>query len=312
MLDEKIRSRAEAQQYRLVGSHSAVKICHWTKKSLTDEGFCYKQKFYGTESHRCCQMTPSLFCPNRCLYCWRSIELFSGRKIIGRINDPEEIVDGCISQHRILINGFPGNEKINMKKFKEAQNPNMFAISLTGEPTLYPELDGIIDELRKRNIMSFLVSNGQLPEKIKNLQCMPTQLYISLDAPTKEIYKKIDKPMFPDFWERLSKTLDLIPSLGCRTALRITAVKNLNMVKPEEYAKLIKKANPMFVEVKGYMWVGESRKRLKESNMPTHKEVMGFAKKISESTGYKISEEKKESTAVLLADRNCKNRLIKG
>src|ERR1051326_7497560 len=30
-----------------VYNHSAVELCHWTKKSFANEGSCYKHKFYG-------------------------------------------------------------------------------------------------------------------------------------------------------------------------------------------------------------------------------------------------------------------------
>ena len=52
------------------------------------------------------------------------------------------------------------------------------------------------------------------------------------------------------------------------------------MENPEEYAKLIRKADPDFVEVKAYMYVGSSRKRLTLDNMPSFDEVKEFAKKI--------------------------------
>lgn len=29
-----------------------------------------------------------------------------------------------------------------------------------------------------------------------------TQFYVSIDAPNKEILKKIDRPLFKDYWER--------------------------------------------------------------------------------------------------------------
>ena len=59
---EELRSVYRRQGYRLVGNHSAVKTCHWARKSLSTGGRenCYKQKFYGVPSHRCLQMTPSL------------------------------------------------------------------------------------------------------------------------------------------------------------------------------------------------------------------------------------------------------------
>ena len=48
----------------------------------------------------------------------------------------------------------------------------------------------------------------------------------------------------------------------------------------QEYAKLIKKAEPDFIHVKGFMSVGFARKRLGYDKMPTWKEVIDFAKKI--------------------------------
>ena len=128
----------ERQQYRLAGSHSAVKIGNWTKRSLLDEGSCYKQRFYGIESHRCLQMTPWLDCRNRCLYCWRAVEHVLLKN--AKIDEPREIIDSCIESQRRLLSGFKGNEMVNMPKWREAQEPNQAAISLAGEPTLYPKI----------------------------------------------------------------------------------------------------------------------------------------------------------------------------
>jgi len=58
------------QGYRLVGGHSAVKICEWTRNSLRGKGACYKYAFYGIRSHQCLQMTTSMFCASRCKFCW--------------------------------------------------------------------------------------------------------------------------------------------------------------------------------------------------------------------------------------------------
>ena len=57
--------------YRVVGSHSGVKLCRWTKSMLRGRGGCYKHTFYGIESHRCMETTPSLACANKCVFCWR-------------------------------------------------------------------------------------------------------------------------------------------------------------------------------------------------------------------------------------------------
>ena len=55
-------------------SSAALKPCLWCKRALTGGDMCYKHQFYGIESHRCVQMTPTLRCNQRCLFCWRSFE----------------------------------------------------------------------------------------------------------------------------------------------------------------------------------------------------------------------------------------------
>lgn len=47
------------QGYSIVGSHSGVKICRWTKSALRGRGSCYKYSFYGIASHQCMETTPS-------------------------------------------------------------------------------------------------------------------------------------------------------------------------------------------------------------------------------------------------------------
>jgi tRNA wybutosine-synthesizing protein 1 len=301
---------AKRQQYRMVGKHSAVKVCHWTRKSLKDEGVCYKEQFYGIPCHRCCQMTPCLLCSNKCVFCWRDLDAFNSVKMAGT-DDPKEIVDRCIEMQRHLLNGFPGNEKANKRKLKEAQDPKTFAISLSGEPTIYPKLSGLLAELKKRGICSFLVTNGQFPEALEKLDPLPTQLYVSLDAPNRELYKKIDRPSLPDFWERFNRTLELLPRLKTRAVLRITAIKGLNMEDLEGYADLIRKARPMFVEAKAYMYVGTSRERLKEENMPRHHEILEFSEKLAKLAGLKVIDQKPESRVCLLAEKDWPGRKLR-
>ena len=88
-------------------------------------------------------------------------------------------------------------------------------------------------------------------------------------------------------------------------------MKGINMKNEEEFALLLKKASPMFVEVKAYMFVGSSRQRLKKDNMPFHEDVREFAEKIAKLSGYKVIDEKKESRVVLLAKEDYKNRMLK-
>ena len=48
MLPKNVKEILKKQHYEIAGKneHSAVQICRWTKKSLRDEGVCYKEKFY--------------------------------------------------------------------------------------------------------------------------------------------------------------------------------------------------------------------------------------------------------------------------
>jgi len=214
----KLRNVLKKQHYGLVGEHSGVQICRWCKKSLVDEGVCYKEQFYGIKSHQCCQMSPTIgFCQNRCLHCWRAIELTIGNKMDSvKIDNPKEIIKGCILAQRKLLNGFKGNAKINLKKFKEAQEPMQFAISLTGEPTLYPKIGEFVDELRKMGKTSFIVTNGLVPERLIEMSKknqLPTQLYVSMNSPNEGLYNKWHRSLEPKAWEKFNQTLELFPSL---------------------------------------------------------------------------------------------------
>lgn len=306
VLSKEKKEKLERGGYRLVGEHehSAVEVCRWTKKSLLDENVCYKQKFYGDihgiKSHRCLQMTPSLpFCDNRCTFCWRNSEI-NLPSWEGPVDDPSEILDEAIEAQRTLLSGFKGNPDANKEKWEEAQTPNLCAISLDGEPTLYPELGDLIGECKNRNIVPFLVTNGQHPEVLDEIE-KPAQLYISAVAPDRETYEEACRPLVSGAWESLNESLELMPSFKCVTVLRLTLVKELNLKDPAGYAELIKRAEPDYVEPKGYVAVGHSRSRLGLSYMPTHSEIRDFAEKLSELTGYSIADEFEPSRVVLMS-----------
>jgi tRNA wybutosine-synthesizing protein 1 len=308
MVKEAYRKLLEKQQYELIGSHSAVKVCTWTKKSLRDEGVCYKEQFYGIRSHRCCQMSVTInYCDMDCVYCWRE----HYNEPFTEIDNPEELMAKAIDAQRKLLSGFGGLDKVNKKKLAEAQDPTQFAISLTGETLYYPNLSDFIRELKKRGHSSFIVTNGMLPNILEKLE-PPTQLYISVDSPNREIQQKLCKPLHKDAWERLLKSLDILKSIKSktRTCMRITAIKGMNMIEPESYATLIKRAEPMFVEVKAYMFVGASRLKLNMANMPLHNEVREFAKSIADNAGYKLIDEHPASRVVLLMKEDAEDRIM--
>ncbi|MCW3983611.1 MAG: 4-demethylwyosine synthase TYW1 [Candidatus Bathyarchaeota archaeon] len=294
------------QKYHLIGVHSAVKRCKWLYESIVNNRVCYKQKFYGIQSHRCIQMTPSLYyCTQHCLFCWRAqsgdMQVTWDEMRNPNKDTPEQIVEGCFKAQEKIISGYKGNEKTDWRKFQEALRPKQVAISLTGEPTLYGPLGDLIGLFHQKGLTTFLVTNGNLPSKLSKLSHEPTQLYVSLCAPNEDVYNKVCRPQFPKAWKNLNESLELLKSFRCPTVTRMTLVKDHNMNEVDGYAKLIEKAQPTYIEAKAYMHIGFSGLRLGFDQMPMHGEVREFAEKLAEASGYRVIDEAPESRVVLLS-----------
>jgi len=269
----------EKQQYRIIGDHSAVKVCGWTKNMIRGKGGCYKLRFYGIMSNQCMQMTTSISCANRCKFCWRGFKAPVSKDWKWGVNNPDFILKESQIAHHKLLEGFnkaPTTSQISYEKSKEIKH---VALSLTGEPIMYPRINELIHDFNEKGISTFLVTNAQYPELIKTLAPI-TQLYVSMDAPNKKLLKEIDVPLFEDYWERFIDSIDALAKKKQRTCIRMTMIKGMNMVDPEDYATLIKRSNSDFLEVKSYMHVGASQQRLSRSNMPAYPEVLFFAKEV--------------------------------
>lgn len=301
---EEIKAVLKKQHYALIGRHSGVKLCHWMRQSLLYGRKCYKQTFYGIETHRCLQMTPAInHCTQMCLFCWR----YQGftEKEISEPDDPEFILEESMKAQRRLITGFKGDERCDLRKWKEANEPRHVACSLTGEPTLYPRLGEFFEICHKRGMTTFLVTNGTNPEALEKLDALPTQLYVSVVAPNKDVYKKLCRPLIPNGWEKLQRTLDMLPSLDTRIVIRHTLVNGWNMKEKhiKEFAKMDERASPMFIEPKGFVLVGYSRERLRIDNMPFHYQIEKFAKELADELGYYFVDERSDSRVVLLSKK---------
>jgi tRNA wybutosine-synthesizing protein 1 len=186
------------------------------------------------------------------------------------------------------------------KKYNEARDPKHVAISLAGEPTLYPLISDLIDEVHHRGMTSFLVTNGTRPDVLSTMS-LPTQLYVTLAAPDESTYKTLCKPGVKDGWNRILKSQETLGSLSTRTVNRLTMVSNRNMHDARGYSKLIDLGEPAFIEVKGYMFLGSSRGRLDQNNAPSHREIRAFSEKLAALTGYYVLDEQVESRVVLLS-----------
>lgn len=260
-------------------NHTAAQTCGWTANALRGEGKCYKNIFYGIESHRCIQMTPVVKCNERCVFCWRDHQGHAYELDEVEWDDPEAVVDASIELQQKLLSGFGGNEAVPRERFEESLRPRHVAISLDGEPTLYPYLPELIDAFHERDITTFLVSNGTNPEMLD--RCDPTQLYVSVDAPDRATFDAVVRAVEPDAWERLIDTMDVLAKkTATRTVLRTTLINGWNMQDPDWYAAFFDRADPDYIELKAYMHVGHSRGRLDRSAMPEHDDVVAFAESV--------------------------------
>lgn len=299
------------QGYTIVGSHSGVKICRWTKSALRGRGSCYKFSFYGIRSHLCMEATPSLSCSNKCIFCWRHGTNPVGTTWRWKVDSPDLIFQGVKEGHYKKIKMMRGVPGVRAERFAEAMRIRHCALSLVGEPIFYPHINEFLDMLHSEHISSFLVCNAQHPDQLETLHRV-TQLYVSIDASNRESLRKIDRPLHRDFWERFQRCLDILREKRHvqRTVFRLTLVKGFN-VDDEVigYADLVEKALPCFIEIKGVTYCGTSTSAgagLTMQNVPFYEEIQEFVVSLNKELerrglDYGIAAEHAHSCCVLLA-----------
>lgn len=303
MINPRMRRALEKQGYKLLGTHSGVKLCRWTQNQLRGRGGCYKHTFYGIVSYRCMEMTPSLACANKCVFCWRHHTNPVATSWKWKSDSPQFLVDQAIEGQRSMIKPLKGVPGVDPERYKDALNPRHCALSLVGEPIIYPEINELVAYMHAKGISTFMVTNAQFPEKIETLRPV-TQLYVSIDAATRDSLEAVDRPLFSDFWERFLASIDAMRSKGQRTVFRLTLVKQWNVTEVADYAHLIQRGQPDFIEVKGVTWCGESTaSSLTMSNVPFHQEVVKFVTELAAACGsdYGLACEHEHSCCMLIA-----------
>ncbi|KAF8466211.1 radical SAM superfamily-domain-containing protein [Kalaharituber pfeilii] len=305
------------QGYTIVGSHSGVKICRWTKSALRGRGSCYKYSFYGIQSHLCMETTPSLSCSNKCVFCWRHGTNPVGTTWRWQVDPPATIFRGVVEGHYKKIKMLKGVPGVRADRFAEAFRIRHCALSLVGEPIFYPHINDFLRMLHAERISSFLVCNAQHPDELERLGPV-TQLYVSIDASNKDSLRRIDRPLHRDFWERFQRCMRILREKRktTRTVFRLTLVKGFNIdAEVPGYADLIATALPCFVEVKGVTYCGTStsaKSGLSMANVPFYEEVVAFvraleAELVSRGLDYGLAAEHAHSCCALLGSRRfCK------
>jgi len=271
---------------------------------LRGRGGCYKHTFYGIASWSCMEATPSLACANKCVFCWRHHDNPVGTSFRWQIDEPRTLVDGFEDQHKTMIKAMRGVPGVKPERFESAcKQVKHCALSLVGEPIIYPRINELLDELHGRGISSFMVTNAQFPDQMETLKPC-TQLYISVDAPTQAELKAVDRPLFPDFWERFLACVDMLREKQQRTVFRLTLVNGWNTEQLGKYVELIQRGQPDFVEVKGVTYCGDSKASpLTIKHCPYHAEVRAYCTAMAAElgAGYELASEHAHSNIVLLA-----------
>jgi len=336
-----VRDKLRKMNYALVGGTSAVQVCRWTKNSLRGDRGCWKEKFYGVSSAGCCQMSPAvMWCENKCLHCWRPIEMNLGTEL-PMVDSPAFILDGIVVSRKKLLMGFKGREGIDLEKLEKALVPSLFTMSLSGKATLYPRLGEMFAEIRRRGAVSFLVTNGLNPSVLRNLSSLPTQLTISMNAPNEGLFFSFNRCCLKDGWEGFLDSLDVMCALKgrVRRAIRLTLVKgkgsqsadgstsldgssfcdgdldsltNMSDENVSEYVGLIRKAEPDFVHVKGFKSIGYARGRLGYDRQVWFDGVKEYALKLLKGLdGYEVVGEDERCCVVVLGRRGVELRILR-
>ncbi len=169
-------------------------------------------------------------CNFDCVYC----EL-KGAKPISYIQNPPKFED-VISE-----------VKVALEKFNDI---DVITITSNGEPTLYGELDSLVNELNKikKDKKLLILSNGSTicDEKVQNILNKIDIVKLSLDCVTQKCFKKIDRPLKGIEIEKLYKCMEQFSKcFNNKLVIEMLLVKDINDNEDE-----IKKINEILQFIK--------------------------------------------------------------
>jgi tRNA wybutosine-synthesizing protein 1 len=130
------------------------------------------------------------------------------------------------------------------------------------------------------------------------------------------VYEKTVRPKnLNATWSNHLEFLRMFSELKGRKVFRMSLVKELNMTDPKGYAELVKIGKPQYVEVKGFVFVGGSRnpkRGLSYERMPGRQEILDFAQKVADESGYLMTDYHEQSKVALLCvdEKAAENRKI--
>ena len=104
-------------------------------------------------------------------------------------DSPVTIVKQALALHDQMVKQMKGVPGVHMDRLADARTVRHCALSLVGEPIMYPRINEMLDELHKRDISTFLVTNAQFPNVLTTCAQSPSCTYQSMPPP-KSLYKK--------------------------------------------------------------------------------------------------------------------------
>ncbi len=127
---------------------------------------------------------------------------------------------------------------------------DVITITANGEPTLYPYLDELIDELNKikNGTQTLILTNSStlVNEKVFNSLLKLDQVKLSLDAVSNSVFKRIDRPHVNIEIEQIvQKVIEFSKVYKGKLFIEILFVKDLNDTKEE-----IQKLNDVLMQLK--------------------------------------------------------------
>ena len=142
------------------------------------------------------------------------------------------------------------------KSFEKHPQIDVITITANGEPTLYPKLDELIDEINKikNDTKTMILSNGSTiyKEEVFNTLLKLDTVKLSLDCVSEKCFKKLDRIHSGiDIEKMIESMINFRKETKNRFVLEILFVKTLND-KDEEIELLyetVKKINPHRVDI---------------------------------------------------------------
>ncbi|CAD2222008.1 hypothetical protein AGDE_05659 [Angomonas deanei] len=123
--------------------------------------------------------------------------------------------------------------------------------------------------------------------------------------------KTLDRPIFPDYWERFNLSVDIMRTKKCRTVFRLTMIEGFNMGEENlpEYKDIFDRGQPNFVEIKRLTpaFSASARSVLGIKNVPKWEDMKAYAERlckvILDGETYSVASVHEHSGCVLLAHK---------